>query len=130
MALIAARLSRLKAPKLEENDRKCAKGIEPLVLWRPDENSPPGSQAVEVDGRVLQYLRPHQREGVQFMFECVTGLREYGGKGCILADDMGLGKTLQCISLIWTMLNHTMGTGSPLARRVVICCPTSLVGVL
>ena len=28
-----------------------------------------------------QYLRPHQREGVQFMFECVAGLREYEGQG-------------------------------------------------
>jgi hypothetical protein len=29
----------------------------------------------------LQFLRPHQREGVQFMFECVTGLRAYEGQG-------------------------------------------------
>jgi hypothetical protein len=25
---------------------------------------------------------------VQFMFECVMGLRGFGGNGCILADDM------------------------------------------
>ena len=29
------------------------------------------------------------------MFECVMGLRDFNGTGCILADDMGLGKTLQ-----------------------------------
>jgi hypothetical protein len=28
-----------------------------------------------------QFLRPHQREGVQFMFECVTGLRSFAGQG-------------------------------------------------
>lgn len=40
---------------------------------------------------LTKWLRPHQREGVAFMFECVAGLRQYEGQGCILADDMGLG---------------------------------------
>ena len=35
--------------------------------------------------------RPHQVEGVRFMYECVMGLREQGKHGCILADEMGLG---------------------------------------
>jgi hypothetical protein len=39
---------------------------------------------------LAKWLRPHQREGVQFMYECVMGMKEYKGKGCILADDMGL----------------------------------------
>ena len=30
---------------------------------------------------LTRWLRPHQREGVQFMFECVNGLRSYEGKG-------------------------------------------------
>jgi DNA repair and recombination RAD54-like protein len=44
---------------------------------------------------------------------------------------MGLGKTLQGISLLWTLLTapgHALLGGQPLARRVIICCPTSLVG--
>ena len=44
---------------------------------------------------------------------------------------MGLGKTLQGISLLWTLLTapgHPLLGGQPLARRVIICCPTSLVG--
>lgn len=28
-----------------------------------------------------QFLRPHQREGVAFMFECVCGLRKFDGQG-------------------------------------------------
>lgn len=65
-------------------------GIEPLILWEP----PPGAEGnpVRVDDDLTRFLRPHQREGVQFMFECVCGLRSYEGNGCILADDMGLGK--------------------------------------
>jgi SNF2 family DNA or RNA helicase len=102
-------------------------GVDPLVLWEP----PPGvgGPAVRVDDALTRFLRPHQRQGVQFMFECVAGLRGFEGHGCILADDMGLGKTLQGIALLWTLLNggHEALGGAPLARRVVICCPTSLV---
>ena len=39
---------------------------------------------------LAKWLRPHQREGVQFMYECVMGLKPFDGNGCILADDMGL----------------------------------------
>lgn len=44
-----------------------------------------------VDRMLTRWLRPHQREGVAFMFQCVAGLRKFDGHGCILADDMGLG---------------------------------------
>jgi hypothetical protein len=30
---------------------------------------------------LTRWLRPHQREGVQFMFDCVCGLRLQGGQG-------------------------------------------------
>ena len=50
---------------------------------------------MRVDSMLTKWLRPHQREGVHFMFECVSSLRATEGAGCILADDMGLGKTLQ-----------------------------------
>ena len=100
-------------------------GVDPLILWE----SSSGDHKVQVDNALTRFLRPHQREGVQFMFECVAGLREFEGYGCILADDMGLGKTLQGISLLWTLLNsgHDELGGNPMAKRVVICCPTSLV---
>ena len=52
------------------------------------------------------------------------------GMACsILADDMGLGKTLQGVALLWTLLksgNEHVG-GSPVVKRVMIVCPTSLV---
>lgn len=38
-----------------------------------------------------RHLRPHQRVGVQFLWECTMGLREANRRGAILADDMGLG---------------------------------------
>jgi SNF2 family DNA or RNA helicase len=41
----------------------------------------------------------------------------------------GCRKTLQGISLLWTLLQsgHALLGGEPLAKRVIICCPTSLV---
>lgn len=61
---------------------------------------------VVVDPILCNVLRPHQREGVKFMYECVTGKRIENAYGCIMADEMGLGKTLQCITLLWTLLKQ------------------------
>lgn len=61
---------------------------------------------VVVDPILCNVLRPHQREGVKFMYECVTGKRIEDAYGCIMADEMGLGKTLQCITLLWTLLKQ------------------------
>ena len=40
---------------------------------------------VVVDPYLSIHLRPHQREGVNFLYECVMGFRNYGGFGAILA---------------------------------------------
>lgn len=63
---------------------------------------------------VYRWLREHQRQGVQFLFDCLMGLKEFHGEGCILADDMGLGKTLQSISILWTLLEQgILNDGKP-----------------
>jgi DNA repair and recombination RAD54-like protein len=87
---------------------------------------PVGPQPISVDGVVCRWLREHQRAGVQFMFECVAGLKDPLINGCILADDMGLGKTLQSIALLWTLLRQGLD-GTPMVKRAIIVCPTSLV---
>lgn len=43
---------------------------------------------VVVDPVVGNILRPHQREGVKFMYECVTGVKG-DFQGCIMADEVG-----------------------------------------
>lgn len=70
---------------------------------------------VVVDPVIANKLRPHQREGVTFLYESVMGMKKHEGQGCILADEMyvapilpalefarqvswaprGLGKTIQ-----------------------------------
>lgn len=98
---------------------------EPLVLWQNDD--PENPHSVSVDPKLCKFLRPHQREGVQFVYECLLGARDFEGNGCILADDMGLGKTLQSITVMWTLLRQGQQPGVPTAKRCIVVCPTSLV---
>ncbi|PSS26102.1 Protein CHROMATIN REMODELING like [Actinidia chinensis var. chinensis] len=104
-------------------------GVEPLVLWQPEEcDEGAGSLVpISVEYLLVRFLRPHQREGVQFMFECVTGLYSASNiNGCILADDMGLGKTLQSITLLYTLLRQGFD-GKPMVKKAIVVTPTSLV---
>ncbi|KAH9943433.1 P-loop containing nucleoside triphosphate hydrolase protein [Epithele typhae] len=83
---------------------------------------------VVVDPVLCRHLRPHQKEGVQFLYECVMGLRKHEGQGCILADEMGMGKTLQTITLIWTLLKQNPYAGpTPVVSKVLIVCPVTLI---
>ncbi|XP_072952965.1 DNA repair and recombination protein RAD54 [Typha angustifolia] len=112
-----------------EKDQALPPGIEPLILWQPEVNDEENGDLspIEVDPLLVRYLRPHQREGVQFMFNCVSGLSSADGiNGCILADDMGLGKTLQSITLLYTLLRQGFD-GKPIVKRAMIVTPTSLV---
>ena len=56
---------------------------------------------VHLDTFLSKVLRPHQKQGVIFLYECLMGYRNCTHFGAILADEMGLGKTLQSISVIW-----------------------------
>ena len=82
---------------------------------------------VVIDPRLAKVLRPHQVEGVKFLYRCVTGLIDEKANGCIMADEMGLGKTLQCIALMWTLLKQSPEAGKSTIQKCVIACPSSLV---
>ncbi|OCT76996.1 hypothetical protein XELAEV_18032199mg [Xenopus laevis] len=82
---------------------------------------------VVVDPYLAVHLRPHQKEGILFLYECVMGMRVNERFGAILADEMGLGKTLQCISLIWTLLRQGPYGAKPVIKRALIVTPGSLV---
>ncbi|AEE76208.1 Protein CHROMATIN REMODELING 25 [Arabidopsis thaliana] len=101
--------------------------IEPLVLWQSEEDGMSNVTTIMVHSVLVKFLRPHQREGVQFMFDCVSGLHGSANiNGCILADDMGLGKTLQSITLLYTLLCQGFD-GTPMVKKAIIVTPTSLV---
>lgn len=58
---------------------------------------------ITVDQNLVKLLKPHQKEGIQFMwdacFESCDNLRESTGGGCILAHCMGLGECNNSILL-------------------------------
>ena len=100
-----------------------------LVFKRPSK-VPATQQIVDVvlDPVLAHKLRPHQREGVKFMYECVMGLRDFSGQGCILADDMGLGKTLQTIAVLWTLIKQNpVYRAAPVVKKALVVCPVSLI---
>lgn len=102
-----------------------------FILYHPPKDSD-NLVHVVLEPYLSDKMRPHQLEGVKFMYECVTGLRKLDNgdatKGCILADTMGIGKTFQAIALIRTMLTQSpYGFKRPHATKIMVVTPASLV---
>ncbi|XP_054477291.1 DNA repair and recombination protein RAD54B [Anoplopoma fimbria] len=122
-----------------EEEQTCRPRHDPLapgalVMPRPSanhqwSNNKSGLPVVDVviDPFLTNQLRPHQRDGLLFLYECVMGLRAVGRFGAILADEMGLGKTLQSVALSWTLLKQGPYGGKPVTKRVLVVTPGSLV---
>ena len=90
----------------------------------------PNSDIVDVIIEPLlgRQLRPHQVDGVLFLYKCVMGYQVEGSFGAILADEMGLGKTLQTIALIWTLIKQSpFGYGKSVINAALILAPSSLI---
>uniref|UniRef100_A0A3B4XP62 RAD54 homolog B n=1 Tax=Seriola lalandi dorsalis TaxID=1841481 RepID=A0A3B4XP62_SERLL len=123
-------------PEEEQTSRPRHDPLAPgaLVMPRPSpnhqwSNNKSGLPVVDVvvDPYLTTHLRPHQRDGLLFLYECVMGMRAVGRYGAILADEMGLGKTLQSVALSWTMLKQGPYGGRPVAKRILVVTPGSLV---
>ncbi|XP_072780929.1 DNA repair and recombination protein RAD54B isoform X3 [Taeniopygia guttata] len=109
-------------------------GRDALVMPRPNAShqwmfNKAGLPVVDVvvDPYIANNLRPHQKEGIIFLYECVMGMRVSSRFGAILADEMGLGKTLQCIALVWTLLRQGPYGCKPVLKRALVVTPGSLV---
>ncbi|XP_062560201.1 transcriptional regulator ATRX homolog isoform X3 [Armigeres subalbatus] len=101
------------------------KEIKQLVLDFDEKTKEP---LLEVDQKLVKKLKPHQANGIKFMFDaCFESLeraRDNKGSGCILAHCMGLGKTLQVVTLSHTLLANSDATG---VERILVVCPLSTV---
>lgn len=117
------------APRIVTEIQADEYGIESEVsVMRPAPLSCYSKEDQYVPPVLAKWLRPHQREGVKFMYDCVMGLKDFKGNGCILADDMGLGKTLQSVTLIYSLLKTSIVPNKePTAKRIIVVCPCSLV---
>ncbi|KRY54336.1 DNA repair and recombination protein RAD54B [Trichinella britovi] len=95
----------------------------------PSFTLPDGRQCGEVlvDSSLAKNLRPHQREGILFLYKCIIGYHSTNRHGAILADEMGLGKSLQCIALVSTLMKRGPFDGRALLRRILLLAPCSLL---
>ncbi|XP_063046191.1 transcriptional regulator ATRX isoform X2 [Engraulis encrasicolus] len=95
-----------------------------LVLDEDEETKEP---LVQVHRNLVTKLKPHQVDGVQFMWDCccesLKKTKKNPGSGCILAHCMGLGKTLQVVTFLHTlMLCEKMSFNTAL-----VVCPLNTV---
>ncbi|CAG0884775.1 unnamed protein product [Darwinula stevensoni] len=86
-------------------------------------------ERVQVHPMLAQKMKPHQREGIRFMFDaCIESVRRKNqegvlGSGCILGHSMGLGKTLQVVAFL-----HTILTSKALGfKTALVLCPYNTV---
>lgn len=92
-----------------------------LVLDIDSEN-----QSITVHPNIVRYLKPHQFEGIKFMYDSCYGSisdKKFQGSGCILAHCMGLGKTLQLIALLHTLVRYKQLK----TTKMLVICPKSTV---
>lgn len=109
-----------KSPAMAKGPRPVSG--ESLILHEGNEKK------IEVDPALARYLRPHQREGVLFIYRGLMELLVKGQRGVLLADEMGLGKTLMTITVLWTLLKQSISPTRNLdAQKVLICCPVTLI---
>ncbi|KAF6198851.1 hypothetical protein GE061_006874 [Apolygus lucorum] len=107
-----------------ERTSEAHKELTELVL---DFNPKTKEKIVTVDPTLVKKLKPHQAEGIKFMwdscFETMKMAQSKSGSGCILAHCMGLGKSLQVVTLIHTLLTHPeIGV-----KTILVVAPVSTV---
>jgi SNF2 family DNA or RNA helicase len=69
---------------------------------------------------IYNRLMPHQKEGVDFVWNCLH--TNHPINGCVLADFMGLGKTLQIVSIInlYLTVNKVLSTDSLIINLLTV----------
>uniref|UniRef100_A0A7E4VA18 DNA repair and recombination protein RAD54-like n=1 Tax=Panagrellus redivivus TaxID=6233 RepID=A0A7E4VA18_PANRE len=106
-------------PPPKPDSSKAKSAVKYFELRQPGEDG--FHEGVKVSARISAKLRPHQEEGVRFLFNKLR----HSPSGAILADEMGLGKTIQTVAVVHTMLN-TKYQSRKLVNKALILCPLVL----
>ncbi|KAI4737902.1 hypothetical protein E4T50_11632 [Aureobasidium sp. EXF-12298] len=107
-----------------------------VPLYAPDDVDP--SKHVYLNPEIAKRLKPHQIEGVKFLWREITTPEDEDGQGCLLAHTMGLGKTAQSLALLTAVAETAKDTSKrdalpdDLKRarnkfRALVLCPPSLM---
>ncbi|KAJ3083255.1 hypothetical protein HDU99_000171 [Rhizoclosmatium hyalinum] len=94
--------------------------------------------AIYVDDFLAMHLKPHQVEGIQFLWRSIIMIKDLDKngasqhQGCILAHAMGLGKTLQTMTFLYTLQREIRANNPciPLHLRtggILVVCPAIVV---
>ena len=119
-----------QGPELAKPKKLIGANLDDIFGFNKPISNEPKLVPVVIDPKLAQILRPHQVEGVKFLYRCTMGLVDPRAHGCIMADGMGLGKTLQCISLLWSLLRQSpkpSATRRGTIEKALVICPSSLV---
>ncbi|KAM0160644.1 hypothetical protein ACHAQE_004501 [Botrytis cinerea] len=90
---------------------------------------------IYVDEEIGKRIKPHQLEGVRFIWNQITADGE-ATQGCLLAHTMGLGKTMQTITILVALaqaassIDESISSQVPESLRVsktIILCPPGLI---
>jgi DNA repair and recombination RAD54-like protein len=135
--------ARLKKERAAQQDKGPHKSLAALLGLDKKKDVRDVKVPVVIDPRLSKVLRPHQVEGVKFLYKACNEKIKDGAWGCIMADEMGLGasalppgghvsclstgKTLQCIALLWTLLKQSPKSGKGTIEKAIVACPASLV---
>ena len=93
-----------------------------LILEQDEETK---EVKLEVRKSLVRHIKPHQREGIKFLYSAVVESLSKSGErgGAVLAHCMGLGKSLQVIAFIDALLNSSKSDVS----RVLILSPVNTI---
>lgn len=111
-------------------------GENEVPLYAPDDVDP--SKHVYLNPDLAKRLKPHQIEGVKFLWREITAPEDEDGQGCLLAHTMGLGKTAQSLALLTAVaetakdMNKRDALPEDLKKvrdkfRALVLCPPSLL---
>ncbi|EPX74537.1 ATP-dependent DNA helicase Rdh54 [Schizosaccharomyces octosporus yFS286] len=117
-----------RRPRVAQQPRHDPNAAGSLVMQRPMSWNDEEHVDVVVDTFLSKQLQPHQREGICFLYNCLTGISNKYGRCAILADEMGLGKTLQTITVIWTLLKQNyQASQNNTIKNVMVVTPVTLL---
>ncbi|KAK5112689.1 hypothetical protein LTR85_011200 [Meristemomyces frigidus] len=104
-----------------------------------------GYDPIYIHPNIARKMKPHQIDGVRFLWREITWPGDEGAQGCLLAHTMGLGKTMQTITLLVALVEASESRSSGVRKqlpahlrrpkdhqdkrqlRILILCPPSLL---